>query len=316
AAEAIKLPCAPPCNGADLGNLSDIDAVGDLRSVLDSSITTHFTEKGINCFVSSLDKFFFNSKRFMEDAEFFTGLNLNWTRYVKYLALYAHIQRVKQPDMYQQRMREYESVVQNNSLVSPDAYLPKPKDADKIFAMPSQRQRSRPFFRRGASNLRAGSAETSQYGNMESTRLDSSTFARGTGTGCRLQQQQMPTSEPIPTMGISLLLYSHRTLHAKYYQTLALLGIENIDIGWEGTHASVEATMRAWQLLYDEVYVKDVQGAFYLSEEPSSLRETNEGRELQQNEVVPPRRRNLSKRSSRSQRRAVICTADGEQLIF
>ncbi|RNF10803.1 lipoprotein [Trypanosoma rangeli] len=128
AAEAIKLPCAPPCNGADLGNLSDIDAVGDLRSVLDSSITTHFTEKGINCFVSSLDKFFFNSKRFMEDAEFFTGLNLNWTRYVKYLALYAHIQRVKQPDMYQQRMREYESVVQNNSLVSPDAYLPKPKD--------------------------------------------------------------------------------------------------------------------------------------------------------------------------------------------
>ncbi|RNF26748.1 uncharacterized protein Tco025E_00982 [Trypanosoma conorhini] len=316
AAAAVTLPCAPPCDGGGLGNLSDIDAVGDLRSVLDCAITAHFTEQGTDRFVFSLDRFFSTSKRFMECETSCTELKLDWTRYVKYLALYAHIQRLKQPELYQQRAQEQDDLLRNNSIVAPDAYLPKPKDAEEVLVMSPHRQGSRFTLRRAVSNLRGSSAENSQYGSLETVRLDSTLPSRGVDAGVRYQQQQMPTSEPIPTVGISLLLYSHRTLHAKYYQTLALLGIENIDIDWEEKRASVEATMRAWQLLYDETYVKTVKGAFYLSDEPASTHENEEGREIRQQEVVPSRRRNLSKRSSRPQRRAALCTADGKHLIF
>ncbi|EPY21606.1 hypothetical protein AGDE_13949 [Angomonas deanei] len=60
---------------------------------------------------------------------------------------------------------------------------------------------------------------------------------------------------PVPTIGITLLLFAHRTFHVKYFQTLTLLGIEDQDIHWESSDSAIKATESAWRSLFDEAYV-------------------------------------------------------------
>ncbi|EKF39096.1 hypothetical protein MOQ_000683 [Trypanosoma cruzi marinkellei] len=313
---AVKVPCAPPCNGADLGNLSNVDAVGDLCSVLDFSITAHFTEQGTDRFVASLVRFFSVNKRFLGCAESIAGQHLDWTRYVKYLALYAQIQRLKQPKQQEKRVSQLEMASGNNSFVSPDAYLPQPMVAEEFLPRVPQRQLTRLGLRTGLAHACANSVSTSLQGSIEQSWNDSPVTGRNSDAGGRRLQQSMPTSEPVPTIGISLLLYSHRTLHAKYYQALALLGIETIDIDWDETYDAVEATMRAWMLLYDELYVKDAEGAFCLSDGLHPLQGNDDRRETSQSQPRTALRRPGSKRPNRSLRRTILCSAGGEHVIF
>ncbi|EAN97754.1 hypothetical protein, conserved [Trypanosoma cruzi] len=313
---AVKVPCAPPYNGADLGNLSNVDAVGDLCSVLDFSITAHFTEQGTDRFVASLVRFFSVNKRFLDCAESIAGQHLDWTRYVKYLALYAQIQRLKQPKQQEKRVSQLEMASGNNSFVSPDAYLPQPMVTEELLPKVPQRQLTRLGLRAGLAYARANSVGTSQRGSIEQSRNDSPVTGRNSDAGGRRLQQGMPMSEPVPTIGISLLLYSHRTLHAKYYQALALLGIETIDIDWDETYDAVEATMRAWMLLYDELYVKDAEGAFCLGDGLNCFHGNDDKKETSQSEPRTAIRRPGSKRVSRLLRRTILCSAGGEHVIF
>lgn len=62
-------------------------------------------------------------------------------------------------------------------------------------------------------------------------------------------------TNPVPTLGITLLLHVHRTSHVRYYQTLSLLGIEAIDVSWEETSEAIRQTKEAWSALYDESYL-------------------------------------------------------------
>lgn len=52
----------------------------------------------------------------------------------------------------------------------------------------------------------------------------------GTKDNSRIVAMRAFTTNPVPTLGITLLLHVHRTSHVRYYQTLSLLGIEAIDV--------------------------------------------------------------------------------------
>ncbi|KEG06491.1 lipoprotein [Trypanosoma grayi] len=323
AGEMSAAPAAPPCNGNDIGLIRGVNSTEDLRSVLETSITAHFTEQQMDRFVWSLEKFFSINAEFIQHEEALRAQTPDWTRYVKYLALYAQVQRQKRPDDYGGCAAPYREEVQNNSIVTEDSYLPRPQKSNT--AMPTVPRRTMSFLNvrgnSGQGNLPGGSSGGSQLQSRVVSRRTTLLVMRdgsgGGGGGGRRRTVLLPTVEPVPTIGITLLLHSHRTAHAKYYQALVLLGIENIDIEWEDTRAAVEETLEGWMTLYNEHYVDDPNTACVITDGPIPRRGGAEkSAETPQRAPVSALRRSGQRRSSRLQRQVTLCCAESEYGIF
>ncbi|KAH9586657.1 hypothetical protein LSM04_004163 [Trypanosoma melophagium] len=336
-------PAAPPSDGLDTSGLQQMNSNGDLRSVLDLSITAHFIEQGPDRFVQSLRGFFHVNNHFLDHEMKLRELNMDWTRYVKYLALYAYIQRLKRPEQLEEVLVQTTNEVENNSLVAPDAYLPRPSSPESLAPLAPRRtgsvlSRFANSTQNTAGNTGAGgggggpTAGSVPYGGGQSyggtTRRGSLLIRNGENSG-RRRGAVMPTSNPVPTIGITLLLYTHRTAHAKYYQTLMLLGLENIDVSWENTVESVDATMKSWEMLYSEMYVEKSNTAFIMFDGMDFQKSQEEAMRQQSTTSIGDRsvdtshrstagsiRRTGSRRSLRHNRQVTLCCADTEYGIF
>lgn len=71
-------------------HLSSFDSSKDLAGVLDQAITFHFSEQGESNFRETLRAFFNVGSTFVRHESALRALRLSWTRYAKFLVLYAY----------------------------------------------------------------------------------------------------------------------------------------------------------------------------------------------------------------------------------
>lgn len=244
-------------------NFKELQAMAlnqELCSVLDSSITSHFLEQGIDPFRASIVSFYEFGNTVLAHESTLRSLPLDWTRYVKFLTLHAYrlathrnnssacaettaeeegnLYAILTPSKTATSLLgpHYDNLV-NNSFVGPNAYLPMPQTNPETTNGTTHRSLSA-LVRRSAPVI-------------------SSTGGKDRKDGSRRRAVLALESNPVPTIGITLLLHAHRTSHVKYVQTLSLLGIDDTDVTWENSAGAVEQTQRCWQVLYNESYVGD-----------------------------------------------------------
>lgn len=254
---------------ADYGELHGIDSTSDLCGVLDQAITAHFLEQGDFAFHKTLVRFFEYNNSFQLHRDALSRLTLDWVRYVKYLALYSYRVALRfqsdstvvmepmadgdgnlyTPGGAGKRVTSFlgprYDTLHNSSFADPARYLPGPNQPPAAGCSnddgePPERRASG-FVKRTTSML----STASSHGGANTRR-------RETQRRARIKALKV---DPIPTIGISLLLHAHRTTHVKYFQTLSLLGIEHVDVEWEETPESIAQTKDAWEALYEESYI-------------------------------------------------------------
>ncbi|CCW61072.1 unnamed protein product [Phytomonas sp. EM1] len=245
---------------ADFDQLRKINTASDLTKIIDSSITSHFFDQSSTAFSKTIEDFFQSNDNLIAHQSLFSRLSWDWTRYLKYLALYAYRISMRSTDLLTPKaeisteingnsflsirpeksssiMGPHYDTLQNVSFSNPDKYLPIPPQQTRINSM-----------------------------CISLTHPNSSMYPKHQHQGLPLGIQSAMKRfkvNPVPTIAIALLLYAHRTSHNRYFQTLSLLGIENIDITWEESEANIEQTKAAWKALYEEVYVTEIHDFGY-----------------------------------------------------
>ncbi|CCW71183.1 unnamed protein product [Phytomonas sp. Hart1] len=240
----------------DFEKLGKIDTAADLSEIIDSSITSHFFDQGTAVFLKTVEEFFQCNDNLIEHESMLCRVNWDWTRYLRFLTLYAYRISLKSSQISTPKTERSNEINGNSFLsVGPEkttSILGPHYDrfqnvsftnSDKYLPIPSQPTPS------NCLNFPIPQFNTSMYPNS--------------------QQQGVPVSvqnaikkfkvNPVPTMAISLLLYAHRTSFNRYFQTLSLLGIQKVGITWEENNENIKATQVAWKALYDEVYVVNIQ---------------------------------------------------------
>ncbi|EPY26333.1 hypothetical protein STCU_06204 [Strigomonas culicis] len=240
--------------------LRDLDAAQDLSVVMDPSISSYFEEQGEATFALGLQSFFATNRLFIQHADVLDLLQLDWTRYIKFLALYAYRVATHRSDqslvmeptadaegnLYAPRgpvphqtsiLGPHYDLMNNISFAAPDKYLPQPA-AERPSALTTDA---------------AGS-------DTKPVKRNVSVLSRAPAANRNTEEQRQAAImrmnvNPVPTIGLTLLLHTHRTTHVKYYQTLNLLGIDDIDIFWLNNANAVRETRRAWGMLFSEDYV-------------------------------------------------------------
>lgn len=250
----------------DYDEMRSIDATENLCGVLDQAITSHFIEQGFETFHTSLVEFYRLGHCFFGHEEMLRTMTLDWSRYVKYLALYAYRVAVSKGadntvvmepiadadgNLYSPMINRptssllgphYDRLMEPPAAVGADAYLPQPTASALTKRGAAPRRSFSGLAARRSSSLLSTAGKTKQQQSKTTTRINA---------------MQNFKVNPIPTVGIMLLLHAHRTSHVKYYQTLSLFGIEDLDIEWNSSRGVVEQTCRAWEALYDESYIGD-----------------------------------------------------------
>lgn len=246
----------------DWQNLVAIDSAADLAGVLDQAITSHFAEKGIAEFAASIGTFFRMSNCFIQHENSLWKADLDWTRYVKFLTLYAYRCAVLEennayvmepiadeegnlcpPTRTTSVLGKHYDKMMSHSFSDPNKYLPQPSESPgKDGAQAGEEMPSVPQTR-------------TQSGV---TRRSQSTLLQARKSNRRLIAVQQLEANPVPTIGITFMLHAHRTSHLKYYQSLSLFAIEDVDVTWDSESTRVlKQTQNAWMALYDEAYVSE-----------------------------------------------------------
>ncbi|KAG8343648.1 hypothetical protein TRVL_05522 [Trypanosoma vivax] len=319
--------------------LTGVSSSEDLSAVLDPFITAYFHEQSLVRFEESLKKFFLINSCFIKHKEALKEQFLDWTRYVKYLALYAHVQRLKRPQDDGNNTQAL-TEVKNLSIISADSYLPRPQSS----AVPARRAVPR---REGALRyIEAGSSGLPEPRHATATTGEGSQVGKGShpsGKAVKTKQKlelnsvaprrqlsdilrpwdarnsrhdlPLPTTEPVPTVGIELLLHCHRTAHVKFFRVLGLLGIQDVDVRWELTDAAVNDTMRLWFALYGEKYVENAEVAFVMGNGKPSVGK-NSGAAVEDDGQNTERKRSRGRRCVQNQRAVVFCCVDSQNSIY
>jgi Leucine-rich repeat (LRR) protein len=254
----------------DWQSLLSIDSAGDLAGVLDQAITSHFAEKGTQEFANSIATFFRMNHCFIRHEDSLWKADLDWNRYVKFLTLYAYRcavldennTYVMEPVADEEGNlcpptrttsvlgKRYDKMI-NQSFSSSSKYLPQPSESPGDVAGIA-----------GASSALVGEDGVSLPQNRTQsgiTRRSSSTILLVKKSSKRLTMVQQLEGNPVPTIGITFMLHAHRTSQLKYYQSLSLFAIENVDVTWgeAPTDRILRQTQNAWMALYDEAYVSE-----------------------------------------------------------
>ncbi|CBH12755.1 hypothetical protein, conserved [Trypanosoma brucei gambiense DAL972] len=319
----------------NLDGLHNVNSVADLSAVLDPFITAHFQNQSMDRFAVSLQRFFSMNNHFIEHEEKLKVQFMDWTRYVKYLALYAQINRLKDPKIDTDDGDQTATELKNLSIFSSDSYLPRPQKSIAPLQAALRRSRqadsSKPSSVHGHQNGtdtgntyhgHNGPPNKKEMFKSQPPSKRPSVLSRRSDTefhGHR-RQRQLSTTDPVPTIGITLLLHCHRTDHVKYKEVLHLLGIDNVDVMWEETTDAVDETMRSWNTLYGEHYVEDVNIAFvsyaakYKAGGNTHVDPTS--RDHIQTSAAVSHRRTKSKRSDKPYREVSFCCADSQKGIY
>ncbi|KAG5511224.1 hypothetical protein JKF63_07166 [Porcisia hertigi] len=250
----------------DWQTMRSIDSASDLAGVLDAAITSHFSEKGVEEFATSVRQFFSMNHCFLRNEGSLWKAGLDWNRYVKFLTLYAYRCALLEgnstyvmepvadeegnlvtPVRTTSRLGKHYDTMENYSFEDSRKYLPKPLDA--VDKMPLDVP------------LENDTESVSPLQNGTTTgipRRSVSTLLRASRSNKRLAMVRQLEGNPVPTIGIAFMLHAHRTSHLKYYQSLSLFAIENIDVAWGDAGDHILKQMQgAWMALYDEAYVSE-----------------------------------------------------------
>ncbi|CBZ23579.1 conserved hypothetical protein [Leishmania mexicana MHOM/GT/2001/U1103] len=242
-----------------------IDSAHDLAGVLDQAITSHFSEKGVKDFSASIQQFYEMNRCFLFHEDSLWKADLDWNRYVKFLTLYAYRCAVFEggttcivepiadeegnlvaPDRTTSILGKHYDSMNNHSFDDSGKYLPKPQDGGQ---------------RGGTANsVSENQAESSGVPQTRTVsgiaRRSLSTLQKASKSNKRLTMVRQLEDNPVPTIGIIFMLHAHRTSHLKYYQSMSLFAIENVDVMWGAAgHGILKQTQGAWMALYDEAYV-------------------------------------------------------------
>ncbi|KAG5507500.1 hypothetical protein JIQ42_07798 [Leishmania sp. Namibia] len=241
-----------------------IASAHDLAGVLDQAITSHFSEKGVAQFAASIRQFFHMNRCFLRNEDSLWKAELDWNRYVKFLTLYAYRRAVLEggatcisepvadeegnlvePARTTSMLGKHYDCIDNRSIDDAGKYLPKPLDSGT--KAPAD----------GVPENSAGSDYVLQSRTVSGiTRRSLTTPLQPRKSNKRLTTVRQLSGNPVPTIGIVFMLHAHRTSHIKYYQSLSLFAIENVDIVWGGEGERIlKQTQDAWMALYDEAYV-------------------------------------------------------------
>eukprot|EP00796_Vickermania_ingenoplastis_P010861 gene10861-7527_t len=229
--------------------LCKLHTAQDLSTMLDQAITAHFEEQGLQVFQQSVEKLFQTNASFFEVEPLIRELSLDWSRYVKYLALYA---------LRNSQLHDTSGVVVETLADVPSFEPMLPRRSASLIG-----KRYDPVENDLAEGIHKNSFEmsgTGPYPEMKPQRSASSILNKKRKKINAVLQ--LLTSFPVPTVGLVYLLHAHRTAHVKYFQILTLFGLEANDITWENTQAAADSTSLAWRELYDENYIGSRQNIF------------------------------------------------------
>ncbi|KAG5486751.1 hypothetical protein LSCM1_08007 [Leishmania martiniquensis] len=244
--------------------MMSIDSAHDLAGVLDQAITSHFSEKGEAPFAASIQQFFHMNRCFLLHEASLWKADLDWNRYVKFLTLYAYRRAVleggvacaaesiadeegnlAEPVRTTSMLGKRYDCMDNRSIDDVSKYLPKPQESGAQAAVDGVPENSvEPDY----------VPQTRTVSGITRRPLTSPLQPRKPNK--RLAMVRQLTDDPVPTIGIVFMLHAHRTSHIKYYQSLSLFAIENVDVVWGGEDdRMLKQTQDAWMALYDEAYV-------------------------------------------------------------
>ncbi|CAJ1005779.1 putative Leucine rich repeat [Leishmania naiffi] len=246
--------------------LVSIDSAHDLAGVLDQAITSHFMEKGMEEFAASIQQFFHMNRCFLRNEDSLWKTDLDWSRYVKFLTLYAYRCAVHEgdstyimkpiadeegnlvaPTNTTSMLGKHYDSIGNNSFDDSGKYLPKPQESGKKALTDSALE----------NQVESGYVPQTRPPSGITLRSPS-TLLQTRKSNKRLAMVRQLEGNPIPTIGILFMLHAHRTSHLKYYQSLSLFAIENVDLVWgDLDHRILHQTQDAWVTLYDEAYVSE-----------------------------------------------------------
>lgn len=256
---------------ADWQQLQATDSAYDLSSVLDLAITSHFDETGTERFAQALHDFFGMSRCFIANEASFRKIELDWTRYVKYLTLFAYRAAVTSNEPYRDPGstdavlngdddlfsaigaekktsilgKRYDSLI-NTSFSGSSKYLPQPAP-----------QKGKSSNGNGVGDEATGVSAV-RRSDESLLKKSTSTLVRAKRSNRRLMAIRAMTTNPVPTLGLTFLLHAHRTSHIKYFQMLSLFALETRDITWDVTApTAVDETKAGWEALYNEAYIVD-----------------------------------------------------------
>ncbi|GET85959.1 hypothetical protein, conserved [Leishmania tarentolae] len=246
--------------------MMSIDSAHDLAGVLDQAITSHFSEKGVEGFAASVQQFYEMNRHFLYNEESLWKADLDWNRYVKYLTLYAYRRAVlgggatyvvepiadeegnlAAPGRATSMLGKRYDSMNNRSFDDSGKYLPKPQDGARKALANSVSEHQSDAVGTPSPRTTSGIARRSP-----------STLQKASKSNKRLTMVRQLEGNPVPTIGIVFMLHAHRTSHVKYYQSLSLFAIENVDVVWSTEcYRILKQTQCAWMALYDEAYVSE-----------------------------------------------------------
>lgn len=232
-------------------DLCQIRTSQDLSGMLDKAITAHFEARGTDVFYDSVKQLFETNTYFFHHESRLQDLSVDWSRYVKYLSLFA---------LYNSKCHEAPGVVVE-SLADVPVFEP----------MAPRRNTS-------LMGKRYDEYEKNQLEGVDGSPLPevkpmrTSSYLTGKKNKTPANAIQALPCCPVPTIGLIYLLHAHRTAHVKYYQILTLFGLEANDITWENTKFAADETCKAWEALYDECYVGNRKNIFLYEMENASKR--------------------------------------------
>lgn len=242
-----RLPGDPFCSieaaMQEYNELCQIKTSQDLSSMLDKAITAHFEARGIDGFYEAVKQLFETNTYFFQHESRLQDLSVDWSRYVKYLSLFA---------LYNSKCHEAPGVVVESLADVPAVFEP----------MAPRRNTSlmgKRYDEYENAHLEVG-ADGSPLPEMKPMRTSS--YLTGKKNKTPASAIQALHTSPVPTVGLIYLLHAHRTAHVKYYQILTLFGLEANDITWENTKFAADETCKTWEALYGECYVGNRKNIF------------------------------------------------------